>query len=154
MYKHILVPTDGFELADTAVFCAIELAKALGAKLSVVYAVPEYSPSGDFLFPVSFGPSREDYASQAAHEADLIFRPIIEACAAASVDCSVVWAYEDRPHRLILATAKDRGCDLICMASHGRGGIGALILGSETQKVLALGQLPVLVVRSAGADRD
>lgn len=154
MYQHILVSTDGFELADRAVDHAIKLAKALAAKLTIVYAVPEYSPSGDLLFPALFPPSRDEYESRAEREAEHIFHPIVDACVAAGIEHAVVWGYQDRPHRLILETAKTRGCDLICMASHGRSSIGALILGSETQKVLALGTLPVLVVRGSGAGLD
>jgi len=154
MYQHILVPTDGFALADHAVGVAIELAQALAARLTVVYAIPEYSPTGDLLFPAMFAPSRDEYESRAAREVDLIFHPVVDACVAAGIEYAVVWGYQNRPHRLILEAAKERGCDLICMASHGRNGVGALILGSETQKVLALGPLPVLVVRAPDTDLD
>jgi nucleotide-binding universal stress UspA family protein len=52
-----------------------------------------------------------------------------------------------KPYELIIAAADAHGCDLIFMASHGRSGVSALLLGSETQKVLAHSRIPVLVYR-------
>jgi nucleotide-binding universal stress UspA family protein len=148
VYQHILVPTDGSDLAKRAIDTAIGLAQKLGAKLTGLYAVPEYIPPVDAMVPVYQFPSKEEYERQAAIEADLVLKDFTERCAAAGVEFRQIHGIDSHPYRLILATAKELGCDLICMSSHGRRGLSALILGSETQKVLTHGDLPVLVVRS------
>jgi nucleotide-binding universal stress UspA family protein len=65
----------------------------------------------------------------------------------AGVACDVVFERNDSPYEAIIHVAEQKGCDLIMMASHGRKGVGALVLGSETQKVLTHSKIPVLVVR-------
>ncbi len=147
MYKHILVPTDGSELSQKAIAAAVGLAKSLDARITGVYATPEYMPPLDSMFPAYAMPSREEFEKQAAVESDLALKPLKDACIAAGVSCDTHHGTNNRAYQLILATAKERVCDLIVMASHGRGGLGALLLGSETQKVLTHGQVPVLVVR-------
>lgn len=147
MYHHILVPTDGSDLSKRSIDVAIGLAKSVGARVTGIYAVPEYIPPVDAMVPVYQFPSKEEYERQAAVEAEVVFKTFIEACTAAEVPCEVTHGIDSHPYRLILATAKERGCDLICMSSHGRRGLSAIILGSETQKVLTHGDLPVLVVR-------
>lgn len=147
MYRHILIPTDGSDLAKKAINSAVALAKGVGAKITGLYAVPEYIPPVDAMVPVYQFPSPDEYRRQAAIEAEMVLKDVLDACAAAGVPCSVTHGIDSHPYRLILATAKAQGCDLICMSSHGRRGISALILGSETQKVLTHGDLPVLVIR-------
>ena len=97
--------------------------------------------------PVYQFPSRDEYEKQAAIEAELVLKDVQQACAAAGIECTLKHGIDSHPYRLILATAKEQGCDLICMSSHGRRGLSAMLLGSETQKVLTHGDLPVLVVR-------
>lgn len=147
MYRHILVAVDGSELSGKAIDAAIRLAQTLSAKLTGVYAVPEYVPPVDAMVPVYQFPSKEEYERQAAVEAELVLKPLVEAAKAAGVGVELHHGIDSHPYRLVLDTAKERGCDLVVMASHGRRGLGALILGSETQKVLTHGHLPVLVVR-------
>lgn len=147
MYRHILVPTDGSDLAKRATETAINLAKTLGARLTGLYAVPEYIPPVDAMVPVYQFPTREEYERQATIEAELVLKDFTDACTAAGVEHDHTHGIDSHPYRLILDTAAARGCDLICMSSHGRRGFSALILGSETQKVLTHGKLPVLVVR-------
>lgn len=147
MYRNILVASDGSELAKRAIDAAVGLAKLTGARITGVYAVPEYIPPVDAMVPVYAFPSPQEYASQAAIEAETVLKEVAQACAAAGVECVLKHGIESHPYRLILATAKDQGCDLVCMSSHGRRGLSAMILGSETQKVLTHGDLPVLVVR-------
>lgn len=147
MYKHILVPTDGSDLAKKAIASAVALAKSMGAKLTGLYAVPEYIPPVDAMVPVYQFPSKDEYERQAAIEAELVLTNVAEACTAAGVPFELTHGIDSHPYRLILKEAKNRGCDLICMSSHGRRGLTAMILGSETQKVLTHGELPVLVIR-------
>lgn len=147
MYRHILVAVDGSELSGKAIDAAIQLAQTLSARLTGVYAVPEYVPPVDAMVPVYQFPSKEEYERQAAVEAELVLKPLAEAAKAAGLGVDLHHGIDSHPYRLILETAKERSCDLVVMASHGRRGLGALILGSETQKVLTHGHLPVLVVR-------
>ncbi len=77
----------------------------------------------------------------------LYLRVVQDAATAAGVPCDVVWATHDHPYRAIIDTAGAKGCDLIVMASHGRKGVAAVVLGSETTKVLTHSKVPVLVCR-------
>ena len=147
MYRHILIPTDGSELAKKAIANAVALARDMGAKVTGLYAVPEYIPPVDAMVPVYQFPSKEEYERQAAIEAELVLKDVADACTAANVPFELTHGIDSHPYRLILAQAKARSCDLICMSSHGRRGLTAMILGSETQKVLTHGDLPVLVIR-------
>jgi nucleotide-binding universal stress UspA family protein len=129
MFKNILVATDGSKLSAKAVAYAIRVAKCSGAKLTVCFATTRYTVAayGDGVL--------YDAASEGKY--DKLCREegarILDEVAA--------------PWQAILATAKKCKCDLIVMASHGRRGITALLLGSETQKVLTHSKLPVIVVR-------
>jgi len=147
MYRHILVPTDGSEFSQRGIDVAVGLATALKARLTGVYAVPEYLPPVDAMVPLYQSPTPREYAEQAAAEAELVLEQVRLACAKAGLECQLTHGIDSHPYRLILATARERHCDLICMSSHGRSGISALLLGSEAQKVLSHGRLPVLIVR-------
>jgi nucleotide-binding universal stress UspA family protein len=148
MYRHVLIPTDGSERAHRAVTQGLALAKALGAKVTVVtiepsfdvYAVPAskvYEMSGAFA----------EHAEQAKARAGKILNAVAEEARAAGVACETLQIEQDHPYEGIIDTANQRGCDLIVMASHGRGGIAAVVLGSVTNKVLTHTKIPVLVCR-------
>ena len=125
MYRHILIPTDGSELAEHGVAHGLALAKSLGAKVSVIYVVePLLAVTGDFA-------SVLDRAANAAKEA--------------GVSCETIQVENGQPHQAIIAAAEDKGCDLIVMSSHGRSGLSMLLIGSVTNKVLAHAKTPVLV---------
>ncbi len=147
MYKHILLPTDGSELSRRAVLAGVKLARALGARVTGLFAAPAATPLvyRDFL-PVGYGtPQRNAALIRRAAERHLDV--VARAAKAAGVRCETVSVTDDYPADAILAQAKKRGCDLIFMASHGRRGLRGVLLGSETQKVLAASGLPVLVYR-------
>ncbi|HEX5865683.1 MAG TPA: universal stress protein [Casimicrobiaceae bacterium] len=147
MYRHILVPTDGSRLSLKAAAHAIALAKATGARLTGFHASPDY-PLPVYADGVVFEPlSRKDYAAQCKKEADRILSDVAVKARAARVAFAGVSAISASPWEAILAAAKTQKCDAIVMASHGRRGVAALVLGSETQKVLTHSKLPVLVVR-------
>jgi nucleotide-binding universal stress UspA family protein len=144
MYRNILVPTDGSEISTLAVQAAASLAKLTAAKLHVL-SVKEPFPYSAIseMQPV---PPQEFYDAQ-----ERIARSRVEAAADAArangldIDGATVEALH--PWEAILDHAKSRQCDLIVMASHGRRGISALLLGSETQKVLTHSAIPVLVIK-------
>jgi len=146
MYRHILIPTDGSDLSQRAVPHGLALAKAVGAKVTAVtveasfnvYAVPS---SRDLQMSGAFA----EYAEHAKAHASRILNGVSEAARAAGVPCETVQLDHDHPHEAIISAAKQRGCDLIVMASHGRSGIKAVVLGSVTNKVLTHTDIPVLV---------
>jgi len=147
MYKNLLVATDGSKLSDKALVHAISLARAVGAKLTAFYAAPDY-PMPAYADGVVYEPvSRREYAKLAAEDAGKILDAAAAKAAAAGVDCKTAFAIASAPWEAILAAAKKHKSDAIVMASHGRRGLSAVLLGSETQKVLTHSKLPVIVVR-------
>ncbi len=147
MYKQILVATDGSRLSGKAVTHALALASAVGAGVTVFYASPDY-PLPAYADGVVYEPvSKKEYASLAEKEAAKVFEPIVENAKKAGVACDTLHVIAAAPWEAILAAAKKVKADAIVMASHGRRGVSAMLLGSETQKVLTHGKLPVIVVR-------
>jgi nucleotide-binding universal stress UspA family protein len=146
MYKNLLVATDGSKLSDKALAHAISLAQSIGASLTAFYAAPEY-PMPAYADGVVYEPvPRKEYAKLAAEDADKILKVAATKAEAAGVTCKTVYAIAAAPWEAILAAARKNKCDAIVMASHGRRGISAVLLGSETQKVLTHTKLPVIVV--------
>ena len=147
MYKNLLVATDGSKLSSKAVVHAIGLAKAVGANLTAFYAAPDY-PMPAFADGVVYEPvSRKEYTKLAAQDAEKILTDVAAKAAEAGVVCTTTYSIAAAPWEAILDAAKKNKCDGIVMASHGRRGVSALLLGSETQKVLTHSKLPVIVVR-------
>ena len=146
MFKNILIPTDGSELSRRAVQTAVELAKLHQARLVGIHVIPDYHLL--IAYEGAFDPVTEERIEEEAKtraEAYLAF--IRSAAQEAGVPCETVCDTSDHPYDAILKTANARKCDLIVMTSHGRKGLAAMLLGSETRKVLAHGRIPVLVVR-------
>ncbi len=148
MFKHILVPVDGGALSREAVGAACKLARECGAQLTFYYARPAYLPpmiagemmSVDFALDAS-------YRAELEQQAEAILGDASRCAAEAGVAWEAVSSECDAPHVGIIDTAEKRGCDLIFMASHGRRGAIALLLGSETLKVVTHCRIPVLVHR-------
>jgi nucleotide-binding universal stress UspA family protein len=148
MYKHILLPTDGSPLARAAVHEGVKVAKALGARVTGFYAAPAPTPiEYKGFLPVG-------YVDPAQHEkmiertAARYLEVVKNTADAAGVPCKLEHVTNDYPADAIVAAAKKYKCDLIFMATHGRRGLRtASMLGTQTQKVLALSKLPVLVHR-------
>jgi nucleotide-binding universal stress UspA family protein len=144
MYQRILLPTDGSDITAKAVQTAIALAKLTGAELQTI-SVKEPFPYSAIseMQPV---PPQEFYDAQQRIAAGHV-QAVTDAAAAAGITCKGFTVEALHPWEAILDHAKAQGCDLLVMASHGRRGVSALLLGSETQKVLTHSTLPVLVVR-------
>jgi nucleotide-binding universal stress UspA family protein len=146
MYKNILIAVDGQELSNKALTQAIGLAKAIGAKVTVLNVTPRWSAvaaGGDVA--VMFPP--EAHEANIAQAAKLLLSKSAAIAESAGVLCDTAHASDAHPYKAILDTASAKGCDLIVMGSHGRRGIAGLLLGSETQKTLTHGKIPVLVYR-------
>lgn len=147
MFRHILVPTDGSQSSQDAVRKAVAFAKDSGARITALYARPSPPPLyfGDgVIFDERTLSGFKEIADKQAQE-NLGFVDTL--CRQAGVDCAKLELTSDVPYAAIIEAATQRGCDLIFMASHGRRGIGALLLGSETNKVLTHSKIPVLVYR-------
>lgn len=145
MYKKILVATDGSALSDLAVAHAVALAAGLHASLVIVTASERFhifSTEADQI-----ADTEAEYRRQTGRRADAVLSRAADTAAAAGIEATRVHVEDDQPFRGIIATAEAQGCDLIVMASHGRSGLSAVVLGSETTKVLTHSGIPVLVVR-------
>ena len=147
MFKHVLIPTDGSPVARKAVRAGVALARDLGAKVTAYYAM-------DMIQPYAFGDGYILDTStllgieRGAKEVGQKYLAAVEQAAkAAGVPCETLMTKPETPAEGIIAAAKKRKCDVIFMASHGRGGLASLVLGSVTQKVLARSKIPVLVYR-------
>lgn len=147
MFRHLLVPTDGSPLSNTAAKSAVALAKDLGARVTGFFATPEYQPRvvGEYVPRDFVGP--QAYAEQMQKLAEKHLRAIERHARAAGVPFAADQATDDYPFEAIIKAAKRNKCDLIYMASHGRRGLTAVVLGSETNKVLTHSTIPVLVHR-------
>ena len=145
MFKHILIPTDGSDLSRKAVLYGVQLAKASGAKVTALTVTDPYlaATMDAVLIPVG----EEDYEEQSRLLAERAMEQVKMAADAAGVPCETIREVHDQPYRAIIDAGHALTCDLIVMASHGRRGISALLLGSETVKVLTHSTIPVLVYR-------
>lgn len=147
MFRHILIPTDGTALSEAAARAGVEMARALGARVTGFFAAPAPTPLvyGDFM-PVGYMPPDQHEAlirKTAKHNLGFI-----ESTArAAGVPVHCISVTSDFPAESIIKAAGEEGCDLIFMASHGRRGLSAVLVGSETHKVLTHATVPVLVYR-------
>jgi len=145
VYKHVLIPTDGSALSEMAIRHGMALAKAVGAKVTVLtVSLPFRSFAVD---PVMVTESPARYEQECEAWAEKALGVARAEAVVAGVSCETSHLTQAQPHQAIIETAQKRGCDLICMASHGRRGVSALVLGSETNKVLTHSKTPVLVCR-------
>src|SRR5512137_2970509 len=144
MFKRILVPTDGSELSDKAIAAAIDLARTLKAALIGMTTLEPYSYSNLSEYRPE---TLDDYEARMDQAGAERLGRIADAAAQAGVPVETVAVKSFSPYEAIIDTAKDKGCDLIVMASHGRRGLNAVLLGSETQKVLTHAAMPVVVYR-------
>ncbi len=143
MYRHLMVPLDDSQLSVETVYQAVQLARALGAKVTFFHAQADYGSSSVGALERVMAPAA--FNEHVAGEARAILAKAEVVARVAGVPYDSVVRTSDRPHEAILGVAEARGCDLIFIASHGRRGIKGLMLGSETQKVLQQTTIPVLV---------
>jgi nucleotide-binding universal stress UspA family protein len=145
MFNHILVPTDGSELAEKAIKAAIDVAKAYNGKITAL-AVGQpypYSPLADSAFL----PDLANYDEQIRNTIEANVQKVAAVAKLANVQCEVITVMNVEPSDEIVTVAEKHGCDSIFMSSHGRRGIDRLLLGSVTQKVLLKSHIPVMVFR-------
>jgi nucleotide-binding universal stress UspA family protein len=146
MFKHILIPSDGSDLSKDAVQYAISLAKSVNAKVTgIIVSIPFHVFTADVEM---IEDTPESYKKRVAALATKYLEQVKDA-AKAGVSCDTIHVEHEHPYQAIIDAAKTKGCDLIVMASHGRRGISAIVLGSETVKVLTHSTIPVLVYRGS-----
>ena len=147
MFRNILVPTDGSALSRKAVKKAVTLAKKTGARVTGFHVAPAYKFNvyADYIPPDFILP--RDFETRTKKVAEQHLEVVKKECGAAGVRCTTWFVCSDFPADAIVKAAKKYKCDLIAMASHGRSGFSKLLIGSETQKVLAGTNIAVLVLR-------
>ena len=144
MYKKILVPVDGSELSDKAAKGAAAFAKPLGAEVVVMTVIEPYSYTNLSEYRPE---SIEQYDSRVRDQASDMLEQLHEMFSQEGIKVSECARKSFSPSEAIMEVAEEFGCDLIFMASHGRKGLAAVLLGSETQKVLTHSKIPVMVFR-------
>jgi nucleotide-binding universal stress UspA family protein len=145
MYKHILLPTDGSELAQKAVRQGLVLAKLLNASVTAVTVTSPW-PVGEVGGMMVSSPIAQ-YDSAVAKEAGRVLAAVSDLAAELGVACTTVHVPNQYPAEGIIEQANAKGCDLIVMASHGRRGIAKFVLGSQATRVLAHSTIPVLICK-------
>ncbi|MBM3395561.1 MAG: universal stress protein [Betaproteobacteria bacterium] len=146
MYSRILLPTNGSELCEAAVDEGIRFAKSINAKVIAFHAIP----ASFYVAFTEFGPAeplQDQFEKDARSRGDTLVADVSRRCAAQGVGSEVITLVNDHAWEAIIEAAQTKLCDLIFMASHGRRGLSALLLGSETMKVLTHTKIPVLVYR-------
>lgn len=143
MYMHLLVPLDATPLATVTVEQALAFARVSGARITFLHARADLAASGDGALLHAMSP--QAFADAASGNARVLLAKAEAAARAAGVNAASLLVTSDRPHEAILEAARNAGCDLVFMASHGRRGLKGAMLGSVTRRVLERATLPVLV---------
>ena len=147
MFKKILLPTDGSDLSNAAINAGIEFAKQIQAEVVAVFV------AGNYQYPIYIDiippntPTEEEYRLAMQGLGESYFEKIKTEAAASGIQFTSVTCFNDSPAKEIVHIAQEHHCDLIFIGSHGRSGVGQLLLGSTTNKVLSLCNIPVLVHR-------
>ena len=147
MYRHFLISTDGSELAERAVAHGLSLAKFVGAKVTVIIVEEPVPTVWWSVAEYRLADITAKYDEEVKKHATSVLGRVANAAKQAGVPCDTIQVELVQPYEAIVATATDRGCDLIVMASHGRSGLSAVVLGSVTNKVPTHTKVPVLVVQ-------
>lgn len=145
MYKHLLIATDGSELAQKAVESGLSLAKSLGAKVTAVFVTESWATKVPGEMAIGF--PIDAYEQSCADNAKQVLSAVGEQAKAKGVACELKHVKDQFPADGIIGLCKSEGCDLIVMASHGRRGISRLLLGSQANQVVTHSEVPVLVCR-------
>ncbi len=145
MLSKMLIATDGSPLSIVALEKALEFAKNTGAKATILTVMePIHVLSSK---PEQLSSIRPEYERHAREKAAGILADAEHKAKVQGVPYEALTVENEHPYRAIIDIAKEKGCDLIAMASHGRRGVSALVLGSDTVKVLTHSTIPVLVYR-------
>ncbi len=145
MFKHLLLPTDGSELSEAAIRQGVRFAKESRARVTGVSVTQEFHV---LTFNTAMiEDTKQVFLAECRDQAKANLARLKKAADEEGVLCDIEIVVSDHPYQAIIRIAESKGCDLIMMASHGRHGVQAVLLGSETQKVLVHTRIPVLVYR-------
>jgi nucleotide-binding universal stress UspA family protein len=146
MFKTLLIAIDGSELSELAQSHGLELAKTFGSKVFLVHVTPPWSSLvvGDAV--VMYPPA--DFETSMNKAAQNLLKKAAEKFAAAGIPVEMIHTSDPQAHKAIVETAKNKGCDLIVMGSHGRHGLAGLMLGSVATKTVTHAHVPVLICRT------
>ncbi|KAF1712204.1 universal stress protein UspA [Pseudoxanthomonas kalamensis DSM 18571] len=148
MYKHILIATDGSELAQKGVDAGLALAATLGAEvLALTVSEPIVTGFDDAMGWATAGATASDFQAAREQEGAAVLQRVQAQAQAAGVALRPRYLPDRYAAEAIIETAQAEGCDLVVMASHGRRGLNRLLLGSQANEVLMRSQVPVLVIR-------
>jgi nucleotide-binding universal stress UspA family protein len=145
LFEHILIPTDGSDLATQVVEQGLVFAKEIGGKVTAVTVTESFHVLS--LAPSQLQYTPNEYAKHAKAHAEKVLGTVSAAAKSVGVDCETLHVEHEQIYQAIIDAAEARKCDLIVMASHGRRGVSAVVLGSEAVKVLTHSKIPVLVYR-------
>jgi nucleotide-binding universal stress UspA family protein len=145
MFRNILIPTDGADLAAKAVEQGVRFAKEIGAKITAVTVTEPFELVSVSQIQLEYTPI--EYKKHFKAHAEKVLSVVLDAAKSAGVVCDTLHVEHDQIYQAIIEAAEARKCDLIVMASHRRRGVSAVVLGSETVKVLTHSKIPVLVYR-------
>ena len=146
MFKHLLVPVDGSDLAERAMQAGIDFARQLGASITAFIAEPPAPPPGPGYGALRYVREMEEHDRATTEHAEGVLTSFERRAAAAGVPFTGVHAQSDHIDAAIADTARQRGCDVIVMVTHGRGVFGELLFGSRTKGVMSRSELPLLVL--------
>jgi len=147
IFKHILLPTDGSPLSERGVRRGLAFARRIKARVTTIHVVPEFRALADDTLLTTSTAVRARFRQEARARGQRLVDKVAKWAKAEGVRCKGLVAPGGLPYQQIISTARREKCDLIFMASHGRRGFSAVLLGSETSKVLTHSKTPVLVVR-------
>ena len=146
MFTHLLVPVDGTELSERAAQASIELARKLGARMTAFVAEPLPPLPNMGTNPAVYARDSDAHLARTEQHAREVLDRIAVKAKEQGVECQGKFQRTDSVDAAIVAAAQEFGCDLIVMATHGRGAFGELLFGSHTKNVLAKSKLPLLVL--------
>jgi len=145
VFKHILAPTDGSASSELAIQSIMRFARDIGARVTGLHVIQPFHVLGMRPEIIEATPEQYDVASEEGARTYLL--SVQQYANELGVDCETVIVRGDKAYAAIVQASYDRQCDLIAMSSHGRKGVRALLMGSETHNVLTHAQIPVLVFR-------
>jgi nucleotide-binding universal stress UspA family protein len=145
VYKHILIATDGSDLAQKAVQQGLDLARQFKAAVTAIIVIAPYpvAQTGALMTTIPF----QDYEKLVTQQAEEVLAPVRDLADKLGVSCDTAHVRDEHPAEGIIEHAKAKSCDLIVMASHGRRGIAKILLGSQATRVLAYSPVPVLICK-------
>lgn len=151
MYQRILVPVDGSNTSSRGLAEALKLAKLTGAQLRLLHVVDELYAA---VSMPGFGEANIDVLQMLKEGGHKVLQAAQQQAQAQQVVAEAVLleSYSGRLHEQVAAQAKEWGADIVVLGSHGRRGVGRMVLGSDAEQIIRTSEVPVLVVRGPASE--